>query len=903
MDLCANAKVGELADWLDGRLSSEEAASLEAHLDVCETCRLAVSVTLKAFVSPGDELVDDDGGLLPLGASIDRYVIDALLGAGAMGVVYRAYDPALDRFVALKVVRPAMAEGHQQRLLQEAQAIARIAHPNVVSIYDVGEAGARVFLAMELIEGGPVSAWSAAVPRDWRVIVDVFVQAGQGLAAVHAANLVHRDVKPDNVLVGDDGRVRISDLGLAIAMGGADRGTRAGTPAYMSPEQAGGAPASLLSDQWAYCTSFLEVLGRAAGDSPPRGVLRVLQRGHAAEPAARWPSMAALLDALVVATQRRRRVRSGVGIAALVALASAGLFVLQQDPCSDAARALAGTWNDARREVVLQAFAATGSTDATEMFAAFAAGIDAQARAWTAQRVEACEATHVRHTQSDEALDLRMRCLDDRREELAALIALHEHIDSSSAATVLPRAVEAARALPPVSGCSDLVALRAPLPLPLDVDTRARIHAVRARLAHVTALRVSGRYTEALELSEALFIDAGAIGYAPVEAAILSLRGEVQRVSGDARAAEATLLRAIAVADSGRCDDVRATAWSSLVGVVGRDAARFDENEKLVVLARAAAARLTQPTAALAELDWELGAIYAMQARTADATAALERARAAHETLGDDVGLAADLASLGNVAVLDSHPAQAKPLYERALLLDEAIFGATHPRLATHLDNLGNVAWATGDNAQAHRLHARALGIRERVFGPVHSSVMNSLINLANIDQSDGRFDDAERTYRRALAIGEQTIGVEHPTMALCHLNLGSLLADARRPADALVELRAALSIQDKVLGAGHPDTAATIASIGMVFFDEGKHDDAVEHLTRATRLLEAARGAAHVELAEPLLALGRAYTALGQRVKARTVLARARDIAHSSAEIRADLRDEIDAADAALTR
>jgi serine/threonine protein kinase len=155
------------------------------------------------------------------GGLAERYVIVERLGRGGMGVVYRAYDSELDRHVAVKLVRADLAGGERlkQRLIREAQAMARLSHPNVVTVFDVGEANGQVFVAMELLEGGTLATWLRAERRSGAEILRRFLAAGRGLEAAHAAGFVHRDFKPDNVLLGPGGRVCVTDFGLARLVG------------------------------------------------------------------------------------------------------------------------------------------------------------------------------------------------------------------------------------------------------------------------------------------------------------------------------------------------------------------------------------------------------------------------------------------------------------------------------------------------------------------------------------------------------------------------------------------------------------------------------------------------------------------------------------------------------------
>ena len=312
-----------------------------------------------------------DTPLEPLKAG--RYVLLEAVGRGGVGEVYAAYDPELDRRVAVKLVRPeAQAWGDLElRMLREAQAMARVRHPNVVAIHDVGRFRDSVFIAMELLQGTTLSAWLRAKTRTWAEIRDVFVQAGRGLVAIHETGLVLRDFKPANVFVGDDGVVKVLDFGLARAVaaepgavvGGESSGllgedlTRGGsivgTPAYMAPEQIKGGVVGAAADQFAYCVALYEALWderpfpgtdlvqryraieaqalRPAPTVPPRVRAAVL-RGLAADPRARHPSMEALIEALQERSPRRVRTWVAVGAAALLsAVVTAGAFSVRQD--------------------------------------------------------------------------------------------------------------------------------------------------------------------------------------------------------------------------------------------------------------------------------------------------------------------------------------------------------------------------------------------------------------------------------------------------------------------------------------------------------------------------------------------------------------------------------------------
>jgi len=229
---------------------------------------------------------------------VDRYRILRLVGFGGMGMVYAAHDPSLHRTIALKVIRPHLAgsTAFQARLLRESNAMARVSHPNVAVVYDVGRSDGLLFIAMEWVDGKTLGQWLERGPHSWRAIVEVFVQAAEGLAAAHRAGLVHRDFKPDNVLVDDSLRVRVTDFGLVRwsdsdtsltdststhpALGSSDPvpapltdpGVTMGTPAYMAPEQYLGKPADARSDQFSFFVALYEGLyGKLPFEGKNRG--------------------------------------------------------------------------------------------------------------------------------------------------------------------------------------------------------------------------------------------------------------------------------------------------------------------------------------------------------------------------------------------------------------------------------------------------------------------------------------------------------------------------------------------------------------------------------------------------------------------------------------------------------
>jgi tetratricopeptide (TPR) repeat protein len=369
----------QLLSLLGGGVSGVDLEAAEGHLDQCRDCRALLAKAAGHPVASAPTLPNVPGATTAP-AQLGRYRVDREVGSGGMGTVYAAHDPELGRVVAVKLLRATGPSGagsaFRARLAREAQAMARMAHPNVITIYDIGTHDDHPFIAMELVDGGTLTSWLQERPRSWREVTEVMLAAGRGLAAAHAAGVVHRDFKPDNVLVGADGRVRVTDFGLAqlaeeppetsAASGPIDSGrtptlTRTGavlgTPAYMPPEQIDGTSAGERSDVFSYCATLYKALygelpfegreleqlrdaalaGRIrvvpAGHEVPERLHAVIVRGLAGNPAARWSSMNELLGAIdgVLRPQpghRRVAVVTGGVLALALALLALGVAAL-----------------------------------------------------------------------------------------------------------------------------------------------------------------------------------------------------------------------------------------------------------------------------------------------------------------------------------------------------------------------------------------------------------------------------------------------------------------------------------------------------------------------------------------------------------------------------------------------
>src|SRR5689334_23292662 len=415
-----------------------------------------------------------------------------------MGTVFAAYDPRLDRKVAVKLVRGS-GDDANQRVLAEARALGRLTHPNVVAVFDADEVDGSIYIVMELAPGPSLRAWVEADPT-WRDVVGVMRQAALGLAAAHDAGIVHRDVKPDNVLIGSD-RVRLVDFGLAARRDDDRDGAAsasAGTPTYMAPEVLAGGAASEASDQFSFGVTLYEALygerpyralrreelleaarGAAAGAARPPGtevpawLHAIAIRALAADPGKRFPSMAAV--AAELGHDRRRRQRIAVASAAVMAaLAATGAVAYRGgaagardvDPCGGGPARRTAAMSDAR---LAQVAAALGDAAWAKKATADLAGA---AGAWEAAFRRVCEATRVSGAQSDALYTLRMRCLDRRLDRLAALAdALAPAGGGALDAGARDDAATAIASLPAAETC---VAVVDPGELALPVDTRAR---------------------------------------------------------------------------------------------------------------------------------------------------------------------------------------------------------------------------------------------------------------------------------------------------------------------------------------------------------------------------------------------------------------------------------------------
>ena len=858
------------------------------------------------------------------GDAIGRFLVLDELGAGGSGVVVRAYDPELDRRVAIKLLHADRGDGGggEARIVREAQAMARLAHPNVVPVYEVGTDLGRVFLVLELVDGQTLTAWLAAAPRSWRAIVATFADAGRGLAAAHAAGLVHRDFKPDNVLVGVDGRARVTDFGL-VGRGDATpiddaapidgglgasltaTGALIGTPRYMAPEQHRREPATARSDQFALCVALWTALYGAPpfpGDGyralavavldgalaePPRDAAvppylrRVLTRGLAADPAARFADVGALLAALAddPAAVRRQRLWIGGGVAVTAGLGLAVALAWPTrapsvDPaaalCSGAEAQLAGAWDPTVRARLAAAFG-SGARGAAA-WSRVASALDAYAAAWATRRTDACAATRRRGEQSEELLDLRMTCFDRRRAELAAVVTAVETI----AATQPDPSVQAVAKLTPLDRCDDVAALTAPVRPPTDAAARAQVAALTTRLAAVKAQTDTGQYAAAVTAGTALRPEVEATGYLPLVAETLQQLAEASAQAGDPAAARAALADATWAAEASHHDAAAARAWVTLVFVAGFLGGDREAGEAAVRRADAAVLRIGDPGELRGRLELNRGALSYGQGDVAGALARWEHARTLWTAaLG---ARHADLARVYNNLAsgygdLGRHD-EAVAAYREALAIWEAALGPSHPLVATTLQNLALEQLTVGDLPAAAVTGARALAIHEEVLGATHPQVARTLRTVAGIAVHQGRLTDADAALTRALAIEDEHGGA---TASLLY-ELADLRRAQRQTRDARVLVGRALAMlrDGDLTGATRGDEGVALGVLAELELDDRAWSTAERLATDAVAAIEERYGATAPRLAHPLEVLGRARLGRGDAAGAATALERA---------------------------
>jgi eukaryotic-like serine/threonine-protein kinase len=719
---------------------------------------------------------------------LHRYVLLERLGSGGGGIVYAAWDPQLDRKVAIKLLRGLADERAQLRLVREAQALAKLAHPNVVAVFDVGtydpgDASPLVFIVMEYVDGPTLSEWLRA-PRSQRAVLEQFLAAGRGLAAAHALGVVHRDFKPHNVVIGGDGRARVLDFGLSRVVAGSptggapsmtiaadahsqhsltDAGMVMGTPAYMAPEQHLGAAVDARADQFGFCVALFEALHgqrpfvganvdelvrakqegalRATTSRVPRRIERALARGLAASPDARHVDLASLLAELEPRRGRAWLWASSAIVIAVLAIAwlldahRSGLGI-----CDRAREDLALVWGEPQRTAVSDAFSRSGDPDAATALAGVLAGVDRWGEAWTTVRTDACIEASTKDA-DQEIVRRRRVCLDHTVTAARTTIDLLASADRNTVAW----SRDIVQTLPDPNRCADDEAL-AREAIPPDASAVESVGRVASDLVALRTRVLTGDDRRAIAIGRSAVEEADASGHPPTRIRARFALGWALSRNGDLAEAEARLREGWLLAEAQRLDDLQIRGALDLSGVLRS------------------------------------------RGRTREADAMLEAAIAKASRSAPNRGLASDFAVQRGRSALDAGRLdRAIAEFEDALDAREAVFGSDHVA----------VAWTLLDLARAHVL-ARAPGEVRRHLRRA-SEILASHRPVGTLARAELLECEAQ------LALLEQ-----RPADAIAGWTTIELLGDHGMLGDPVMRARARNGIAEAWLALGRTDAAST---------------------------------------------------------------------------------------------
>ncbi|MCH9681308.1 MAG: serine/threonine-protein kinase [Deltaproteobacteria bacterium] len=855
---------------------------------------------------------------------LDRFLVCGELGRGGMGTVLEAYDQALDRTVAIKLVRERLSADQDVRLRREAQALAQLSHPNVVGVHEIGTSDSQTFIVMERVRGTPLDEWQQQ-PHSWAECVEVYEQAGRGLAAAHAVGLIHRDFKPSNCILDEEGRVRVLDFGLAQYLGDewldacppspADAddlrmtsehgpgqrltrtGARVGTTAYMAPEQWMGNRTDARSDQFSFCVSLWEavygerpfpgqtiaelrtsaVQGRVQpapkGRHVPTRLRSMLLRGMAADPEERWPSMEALLEQLwrLVAPRRWRwLVLAGTLSLLAVGVAIGATRVMEwTSRCTGARTELVGVWDDTRKQVVQDAILGTGLSFAQGTWERVATQIDEYAQNWMTAHTDACEATRVRGSQSEEAMDLRMHCLGQGRTSLRVTV----NALASADADVVTNAATLISGMLPLARCNDVRWLQQQalqVPPPKNREVARQVAALDDTLAEANANQHAGKYREGLRLADGVVERAEPLKHEPLMVRAWLRQGALRQETGHSDAAVDVLKQAYGVAVANTMSNEAANISSLLMYILGPSLAQYDEArgwaEHAEPLSRAAGTK-----DARARYLTRRGCLAFVEGEYEDARDFHQRALAISESMLDqrDTMLAATLHYLGDIEFVQGQPEKARDFYLRALAIREQALGLGHPALTETLTNLGTIAWSHGEFENAFYFHQRARAITEDMLGLGHPRAAGVFEGLGAMISSQGDYRTAQLLYHRAQFTRLITLRRGHPDVAFSFEKLGHLATSQGDYQAARGFHLQALDFRKEALGDQHPYVAWSYYFLGEVAFLQVEYEDSRAFHELALAIRQKALGPEHPAVANSVKKLRHVALSQVQRQRA----------------------------------
>jgi tetratricopeptide (TPR) repeat protein len=796
----------------------------------------------------------------PSPTTVGRFEVRDRLGSGGMGIVYEAYDPQLDRRLALKVVRAdaSMAADGAARLVDEARAMAKLSHPNVLTVYEAGTVDTQVFIAMALVEGFTLRSWLEAAERSTDDILHALRDAGRGLSAAHAAGLVHRDFKPENVLVSAEGQVFVTDFGLARSFTADESGrwvevsvgrntTRmAGTPAYMAPEQLRGQPVDARADQFAWCVTACEALtGRRPFDdttlqrvatepdfvpepvalpatlSVTRRVRTALERGLNVDPEQRFPSMGALLDA----SRPPRRAWVPLTVGTAVATMGIGAAVMgQADPCPARPEQLDGVWDREIRDAAAGAFAASNMPYAERAWASVDARTAQYVDQWVGLEQRACR----------EEDDIARACLDRRKAEFGAVSKLLQLADAG----VVEHAASMISTLPSLIDCTDpALAVRV-----ADDNTSSD----RTAVDEARALLSAGRYDAARTKLDRLVkeLDNGD----PAWLEVVSLQGEAALEAGDAAASAAAFERVLANASG--TGGLLPTAVASVGLVEVQSVLSKTDFDAAAILARAAAiavASAGNPPRLRTKLESARAALEIEQGNFDQGIELVEHARGVLSELGDDTRLEqAELAILAAKALFRKQQFDtASRLADESLAIFEETLGPDHPTVGQALLLPGSVALVRGDLDAAERHYTRAAEVFARTLGKGHSDHAIALVSLANVARAKGDYEKARDLTAEGLEGMAASFPEDNRRVMAARGNLASLDHQLGNLGAARTQYLEIATQQRATLGE-HYELSITLANIARVEAELHDLEAARAAATEALKIRTAVFGETH---------------------------------------------------------
>ncbi len=565
---------------------------------------------------------------------------------------------------------------------------------------------------------------------------------------------------------------------------------------------------------------------------------------------------------------RQKHRRTAAAAVVVIAALTLGVFALLKNYrlglCQSTDLEMAGVWDQTLKKKVETAFLATGRHNAQDTYNRVAQGLDLYLQTWHTARTEACEATMIRGTQSDQLMDLRMACLDRKRAAMKELITI---FSTQADAKVVDNAVSAVTAQTSLSDCQDTRALSARVPLPKDPAVRRKVEDLRKQVDKATSLENAGKYSESYQEAQAALTVAQELDYLPIEAEVLLQLGSAEDQLAKYAQAESTLKKAVVFADVSGSDEIRANALVDLIWVVGYRQGRFDDALKIGVSAKAVLDRLHENGGLRAAFHRDIGIMYAQKSDTDQAMKHYKQALSIREKVfgPQHPTTAMVLTSMGLIFNEWAEYERSLTYFERALSIWKKSFGPDHVRAALARNNLGMVLSNQGKFDKALEYYMQVLEIFEKTLGPDHPDVATTLYNIGFAYKGKGERDKALEYFKQALGIWEKSVGPQNSDVAMVLNNIGNELRAKGDYDQALKYQKRSLKIRERIFGPDHPRVASVLINLGVLADTMGDSHRAMEAFNRSLEIYEKAPGPMRIDVAEVLINLGRKSSKKGR--------------------------------------